>query len=111
MRVGEETRERERERGKRVVFIKDLMSFVCFLKHRKEMDGYKKDPWRLLKIHLTGTRGGPWGSSIVRIFYEYTVVARVDCERCVILQRSLQKLLSYCTLCMHSSYEMHKMNS
>jgi len=107
VRGGEETR----KRGKRVVFIKDLMSFVCFLKHREEMDGYKKDPWRLLKIHLTGTRGGPSESSIVSIFYEYTVVASVYCERCVILQRSLQELLSYCTLCMHSSYEMHKMNS
>lgn len=91
MRGGEETR----ERGKRVVFIKDLMSFVCFLKHREEMDGYKKDPWRLLKIHLTGTRGGSLGSSTVSIFYEYTVVAWVDCKRCVILQCSLQKLLSY----------------
>jgi len=59
---GEETREREGgEKG--VVFIKDLMSFVCFLKHREEMDGYKKDPWRLLKIHLTGTRGGSSGES------------------------------------------------
>lgn len=103
---GEETR----EIGKRVVFIKDLMSFVCFLKHREEMDGYKKDPWRLLKIHLAGTRRGSSGSSIVSIFYEYTVVACVDCERCVILECSLQKLLSYCTLCMHSLYEMHKMN-
>lgn len=57
MRGGEEKRERE----KRVVFIKDLMSFVCFLKHREGMDGYKKAPWRLLKIHLTGTRRGILG--------------------------------------------------
>jgi hypothetical protein len=57
--VGGGGRRREKEKG--AVFIKDLISFVCFLKHREEMDGYKETPWRLLKIHLTDTRGGIFG--------------------------------------------------
>jgi hypothetical protein len=52
------------------------------------MDGYKRTPWRLLKIHLTDTRGGIYGEFIVSVFYEYAVVARIDCVRCVILQHT-----------------------
>jgi hypothetical protein len=70
----------ERKDGKQgIVFIKHLISFVCFLKNkREEMDGYKKCPQSPLQIHLTDTRGREHSRSfILTIFYGYVLLARV----------------------------------
>jgi hypothetical protein len=66
-----------------VVFIKDLISFVCFLNAEgEEMDGYKKCPQRPLQIHLTGTREGEHSTSfIVSVFYGYVLLSKTGGRR------------------------------